>query len=265
MAVRGAVRRPHIVRERFGSNEGRLEAVPFDFDGSQPPPSLFQNVAGILLIRPPQVGDVKDKMFPFLRAAREAGVSRIVFLSLLGAQWIPFIPHRKLEKEIRRLGFDYTFVRAGFFMQNLENVLAGFIRNDHELPVPAGESRTSFVDARDLGEAAARLLLSDTPPRTVELTGTESLTYHDVARILTKEIGTTISYTKPRTSAFTSRATASGWDPSYTTLVSRLYLTVRLGMASKVTDDLGKLLGRPPRLLSDYVSDRREVWLRAGA
>ena len=261
VAVRAAVRHPEGLTDRITDNPDRLEARCLGFDGSPPESTLFDGADGILLVRPPQIGDVESLMFPFLRAARQAGVTRIVFLSLLGAQWLPFLPHRKLEKEIQRLGFDYTFIRAGFFMQNLEDVFREFIRDEDELPVPAGESRTSFVDARDLGEAAARLLLTSGPtPTAVRLTGAQALTYHDVARVLSEALARKISYTKPTSRAFEARAAEAGWDRNYITVVSRLFITVRLGMARKVTNDLEQLLGRPARHLEEYVADRKELW-----
>lgn len=262
--VRGGVRHPQRLEAQFGEVGGRLEAHHLDFDGSEPDPALFKDVSALLLVRPPQVGDVERLMFPFLRAAKRAGVQRVVLLSLLGAQWLPFVPHRKLEKEIRRLGFVYTFMRAGFFMQNLGDVFAHFIREDAELPVPAGKSRTSFVDARDLGEAAGQLLLSEAPhSNALELTGPESLTYHEVARVLSRELYRPVEYTEPSGKEFEVRATEAGWEPGYITVVSRLFLTVRLGMAKKVSSDLESVLGRPPRGLAEYVADKREIWQQA--
>lgn len=262
--VRGAVRRPERLEKRFAEAGDRLQAHYLDFDGSEPDSALFEGVDALLLVRPPQIGDVAGQMFPFLRAAKVAGVSRVVLLSLLGAQWLPFVPHRKLEKEIARLGFEHTYLRAGFFMQNLEEVLQTFIREEGVLPVPAGNSRTSFVDAGDLGETAARLLLStEPPPPAVELTGPESLSYHEVAEILSRELGRRVVYTEPTTKQFEARALEAGWDPGYVTVVSRLFLTVRLGMAKKVTGELEKILGRPPRRVEAYVAERRHVWRKS--
>jgi uncharacterized protein YbjT (DUF2867 family) len=241
----------------------RLELISVDFDGTTPPRELFAGLDGLFLMRPPQVGDVESLMFPFLRQAAEAGVPYVVLLSLLGAQWMPFVPHRKLEKEIARLGLPHTFMRAGFFMQNLDTVFREFIRQENELPVPAGSSRTSFVDARDLGEAAAKLLASEeSPPAAVELTGEKRYTYYDVARELSEELGRRITYAAPGSREFERRALAAGWNPEYAKVVSRLFLTVRLGLAQKVTGDARALLGRPPRSLEQYITDYRDVWLR---
>jgi uncharacterized protein YbjT (DUF2867 family) len=119
------------------------------------------------------------------------------------------------------------------------------------------------VDARDLGEAAAKLLASEeSPPAAVELTGEKRYTYYDVARELSEELGRRITYAAPGSREFERRALEAGWNPEYAKVVSRLFLTVRLGLAQKVTGDARALLGRPPRSLEQYITDYRDVWLR---
>ena len=301
--VRALLRRPdrarellHGISDRRGASAtglpSRLELRSFDFLADSPDQQLFAGVRRLFLVRPPAVGDVGRYMFPFLRAAREAGVAQVVLLSLLGAERMFFVPHRKLEKEIQRLGFSHHFLRAGFFMQNLDTVFVEFIRDAGELPVPAGNGRTSFVDSRDIGEAAARLLLSYPPesgptgtravPRTpggeevapgatvefgsvvfrpsYDLTGSEALSYSEVAAVLSRELGREIVYTRPSLRRFRKRALSAGWVSAYTRVVGRLFYTVRFGMAARVSDDLARILGRAPRRLIDYVRDYRDVW-----
>lgn len=241
----------------------RIAVVHLDFDGTDPTPEAVSEVDGVFLMRPPQIADVAKKMFPFLRGVREHGEPRIIFLSLLGAQYLPFVPHRKLEKEIGRLGLEHVFIRAGFFMQNLSDLFREFIRDQGIIPAPAGRSSTSFVDARDLGEATARLLeAEELAYPTVELTGVQRLTYHDVAERMSRELGREILYPGLSTKAFKNRALQAGWDADYVTVVARLFLTVRLGMASKRTEELRNILDRPPRTMEEYLRDYREVWER---
>jgi uncharacterized protein YbjT (DUF2867 family) len=256
-----------------------LECIAFDFLHDPPEAELFDGVSRVFLMRPPDIGDVRRYMFPFLTAARAAGAEHVVLLSLLGAEKLFFIPHRKLEKEIQRLGFRYHFLRAGFFMQNLDTVFDRFIREQDELPVPAGRGRTSFVDARDIGEAAARLLTgtagtggnggntggkggSGGRSGAPELTGGEAFDYRQVAEILGEELGRTIRYPAPGLREFHRRVLAAGWDPGFAKIAGRLYFTVRFGMAARITGRLEEILGRPPRSLREYIRDYRPVWER---
>lgn len=272
--VRDPVRaRRHILRDRRaplepgpGEAESLLELVRFDFLRDTPDPALFQNVRQLFLMRPPVIGDVKTHLFPFLATAQRAGVQHVVLLSLMGAEHIPFVPHRKLEKEILRLDLRHSFLRAGFFMQNLDTVFREFIRDDGELPVPAGNGRTSFVDTRDVGEAAARLILNHgTGSGAFVLTGNEALDYFQVADILSHELQRRIVYTRPSLRAFRRRVGAAGWDTGYARLVGRLFYTVRFGAAVRVSGDLERILERQPRTLQEYVRDYRDAWAQAEA
>ncbi|MBD3316866.1 MAG: SDR family NAD(P)-dependent oxidoreductase, partial [Chitinivibrionales bacterium] len=90
------------------------------FDLDQPESyDAAKGVGAVFLVRPPQVSNIKKTVAPFLRKCKEFGVKKVVFLSIVGAPKVPFIPHHAIEKEIERLGFSHTFLRAGFFMQNL--------------------------------------------------------------------------------------------------------------------------------------------------
>ena len=58
-------------------------------------------------------------MLPFLQAAKEKGIEKIVFVSLLGVEKNPIVPHRKIENIIKDLSIPYVLLRPSFFMQNL--------------------------------------------------------------------------------------------------------------------------------------------------
>ena len=119
-------------------------------------------------------------------AARAAGVRHVVKLSTAGAD-APDAPvflrlHRDAERHIEESGLDWTFLRPSFFMQNYLD-FADSIRTQGILASPAGAGRHPDVDARDLGDVAARVLTEDRHRgRTYELTGQEAYSFADVAR-----------------------------------------------------------------------------------
>lgn len=107
--------------------------------------------------------------------------------------------------------------------------------------------RTSFVDTRDVAAVAA-MVLGDPAPHAglaYTLTGPAALDYHRVASMLSAELKRVIVY-DPRTLL------------SYRQMV--INLVARLGLAGRVTDTLGRLLGRPPTTLATYLHDRRDCW-----
>src|SRR5699024_3083690 len=90
----------------------------------------------------------------------------------------------------------WTILRPGFFAQNLADAYATDIVREQQIYLPAGKGRAAFIDARDIGEAAAIVLADPASHQAAEylLTGPESLTFDDVAQILAAELGYPVEY-----------------------------------------------------------------------
>lgn len=72
-----------------------------------------------------------------------------------------------------------------------------------------------------------------------------------------------MTYPEPGPLAFAGRHLAHGEDPAFVAAMVGIYTTVRLGLADRVTDDVARVLGRPPRTLRAYVEDERETFAPA--
>lgn len=256
--VRAVGRQPQRIREHL--SEG-VEAVRFDFkDVASYGPTLAE-VDKIFLVRPPQISNVRRDIRPFIAAAQQAGVKQIAFLSLQGVEQNPFTPHFRIEKLIRESGIDWTFLRAGFFAQNLSTTHQAEIRDHNRLMIPAGNSRTSFIDVRDIGEAAARVLReNDYSQRAYTLTGPEALTYDEVAHILSEELGRPILYADPPLWEFVrwQRQQNTPWE--LTLVMASLYTITRFGHAEEISPDVERLLGRPPISFRQFAADYHHSW-----
>ena len=165
--------------------------VAFDFADPGTWSAAFEGVESMFLMRPPAIGNVRRDLLPAVAAARKAGVRHVVFLSLQGAAKNKVVPHAAVEKWLRSSGLVWTFVRAAFFAQNLSTTHADDIRYRDEIVVPAGNGATAFVDAEDVGAVAATALLDPTAHgrKAWTVTGPRALTYHQVADILSAELG----------------------------------------------------------------------------
>ena len=80
-------------------------------------------------------------------------------------------------------------------MQNLLRWLLPTIKQQGAIYLPAGDSKTSFTDARDVGLAAA-VMLSEPGHmgKTYTLTGPQALTYSEVAETVTRASGRPVQY-----------------------------------------------------------------------
>lgn len=241
-------------------------ATAFDFLRPQTWPGAFDGVRSMFLVRPPALGNVRRDLLPALDAARAAGVRHVVFLSLQGAEKNKVVPHATVESWLRGSGLDWTFVRASFFDQNLTTTHVSDIRDRSEIMVPAGRGATAFVDAEDVGAVAAAALLDPAAHRNRAwtVTGSQALTYAEVADILTQELGRPIRYARPGVVRYVRHARrALGMAPSMALITSAIYTTARLGLAAGLTDDVRTVLGREPIEFATFAHRERDAWIPA--
>merc|ERR1712137_1134695 len=66
---------------------------------------------------------------------------------------------RRAEKEIDT---PFTILRPSYLMQNLEEAFGSRIREKCQLVVPSGEAPFVWIDAEDVAEAAAEILICPT-------------------------------------------------------------------------------------------------------
>lgn len=229
--------------------------------------AAFKDIEVLFLMRPPQISDVQTYIAPLVASAERAGVRHVVFLSLYGVESQTRTPHYAIEQLLRQSRIKWTFLRPSFFMQNLTTTHREEIAQRNEIFVPAGDGKTNFIDARDIGAAAATVLLN--PEHHINsaynLTGRHSYTYNEIAAILSKELGRTIRYTNPSKLRFFWRKAVQERVPVMFVLVMLyLYHQTVAGKADGYAPDLERLLGREPVSFEDFVRRNKTVWLQDG-
>jgi uncharacterized protein YbjT (DUF2867 family) len=270
--VRAGVRDVAAVRERFEGDRDTdetgerpdesvrsddLEYVRFDFERPETWGRAFEGTDRLFLVLPP--GVPSDRVLDAAAAAVRVGTEHLVYLSVLGVERNPLVPHWRIERGLRALEVTYTFLRASFFMQNFAEVHSRDILERDEVFVPAGEGETSFVDARDVGAVGARALAeAGHANRAYDLTGPAALDYHDVARVFAEELDRPITYPNPSMLRFARRTRARGLPLAFVLVMLGIYTTARLGLAGRVSDDVARVLDRPPRSVREFVADYRE-------
>lgn len=239
------------------------EARLFDFEEPAGWEHALADVDRVFLLRPPPIADVERHLFPFIDLALERGVRHIVFLSLQGVQFNTATPHHAVEKHLRAVKAPFTFLRPNFFMQNLSTTYRDDIRDRDVIAVPAGRSRTAFIDTDDLGRVAARVF---TEPghlgKAYPLSGEQSLSYVDVARILTAELDRTITYTRPSVDEYVALLEAQGATPDYVDVQKMIYKVVRLNVSAFPNRTVRRLTGSPATTFAEFAHRERAVWTR---
>ncbi|GAB3253522.1 SDR family oxidoreductase [Chitinimonas naiadis] len=201
-----------------------------------------------------------------LSLAREAGVERIVYLSVIHADQYTDVPHftgkHTVERMIQSLDLPATVLRPAYFMQNDKTVQA-VIEGYGVYPMPIGTAGVAMVDTRDIADVAvAELLRRDRAPTplpqlTLDVVGPDSLTGAAVAAIWSKALKRDIHYGGDDLQAFEMQLAQA--MPSWMAYDMRLMMgrIQQLGMkpAPGAVQHLELLLGRPLRRYEALVEE----------
>jgi len=252
MRVRVAGSRLSVLEKRYPD----LERVELDFTRKETWPSALRGASNLFLMRPPSLANMRDTLLPFIDVALTEDCSHIVFLSVEGADKMKWVPHRKVEDHLGRVGANYTILRPGFFAQNLEGAYLRDIVTDHRLYVPAGSAPIAFIDAADIGDVTAAILRAPESYRNTALllTGPEALTFSQVADILSRHVRCSVEYQPATALGYVWHlVTKHQLSPIQVLIQLILHLGLRKGNSSRVDPTLEDIIGRAGRTVDDYV------------
>jgi uncharacterized protein YbjT (DUF2867 family) len=201
-----------------------------------------------------------------LNLVREAGVERIVYLSVIHSDLYVNVPHFAgkfgVERMIEQMGLNATILRPAYFMNN-DLTIKDVVLGHGVYPMPIGSKGLAMIDARDIGEIAAIELIrreqaaGPSPFSRINLVGPDTLTGMDIAALWSEVLGRTIAYGGDDTAAFEQnlRQFMPGWMAFDMRLMSERFLTD--GMIPEAGDvaRLTALLGHPLRSYRDFASE----------
>lgn len=201
-----------------------------------------------------------------LNLAREAGIERIVYLSVIHADTFTNVPHftgkQTVERMIERFDMPVTVLRPAYFMQN-DRLVQQAIQAYSVYPMPIGAAGVSMIDARDIADVAvAELLRRDTAPSalarvTLELVGPQALTGASVAKTWSAALGREIAYGGDDLAAF--EAQLASYGPSWLAYDMRLMMagiqTFGMHAVEGTVEMLEALIGHPLRTYEDFVRE----------
>lgn len=217
--------------------------------------AAFRGVRTLFLLNA-VTGDEFTQAIITLNIAREAGVERVVYLSVFEADRAVNVPHFAVkfgaERMLDRMGFSATILRPTYFIDN-EVMIKDVVLNHGVYPMPIGSKGVAMVDARDIAEVAAiELIRRDRAPgklpvEAIDLVGPDTLTGPQVAAIWSDLLGRTVIYGGDDPSGF--EQTMASFMPKWTAYEMRLMAEryVSDGMIPDAGDveRLTGLLGRP--------------------
>ncbi|AMO93091.1 short chain dehydrogenase family protein [Collimonas fungivorans] len=150
--VRALVRDPS--KANFPAGVDVVQGDLLDVDSLR---SAFSGVSTLFLLNA-VVPDEYTQALIALNVAREAGIKRIVYLSVIHSDLYVNVPHFAgkfgVERMIEQMGLNATILRPAYFMGNditIKDVVTGY----GIYPMPIGSKGLAMVDTRDIAEVAA--------------------------------------------------------------------------------------------------------------
>jgi uncharacterized protein YbjT (DUF2867 family) len=257
--VRVLVRDP--LKADFPANVEVAQGDLLDIDSLR---TAFAGVGTLFLLNAVAADEFTQALIA-LNVARESGVERVVYLSVIHADRFVNVPHFAVkfgaERMIEQMGFSATILRPAYFIDN-ELTIKDVILNYGVYPMPIGGKGLAMVDARDIAEVAAiELIRRDQAPgklpiETINLVGPDTLTGSDVAAIWSDVLGRPVAYGGDDPTGFEQNL--AGFMPKWMAYEMRLMAErfVGDGMIPEAGDveRLTKILGRPLHAYRDFAT-----------
>ena len=123
----------------------------------------FAGAEAMVLVSTTTVGERFDNHRNAIDAARRAGVSRIVYTSIVNASTAQMRladEHRRIEDYLRESGSAFVILRNGWYLENYTDQLP-MITRYHALLGSAHDGLVSAAGRRDYAAAAAAVLIPD--------------------------------------------------------------------------------------------------------
>jgi uncharacterized protein YbjT (DUF2867 family) len=257
--VRALVRNP--AKADFPSGVAVVQGDLLDVDALR---RAFDGVSTLFLLNA-VVPDEFTQALVALNVAREAGVQRVVYLSVIHSDLYVNVPHFAgkfgVERMIEQMGFAATILRPAYFIDNdvtIKDVVLGY----GVYPMPVGGKGLAMVDARDIAEVAAIELVrrhdaaQPLPLERINVVGPDTLTGNDVAAIWSDVLGRPIAYGGDDTARFEAnlRQFMPAWMAYDMRLMSERFLSDGMVPAAGDVERLTALLGRPLRTYREFAA-----------
>lgn len=214
----------------------------------------------IYWVDPPSMSD--DPLADYDRATESAvaavrrnGISRVVFQSSVGAELRQGAGEidglAATEVALDELGIDVTHLRCGYFCTNLTLQLEALRSGTLQVVLPL-EAPMPWVAPRDIAEVAATALLAPTRRgrRVQAVHGPEDLTWADVGRVLTAELGRPVVVERIGDDEMYEQYLASGMSPALASAVLGMSTGLRDGF---VPEQPRSVVTTTPTTLSNWV------------
>ena len=252
-SVRGMVHKPDNAGRVRAS--GVADAVTGDLRDQKTLAAALEGVESAFYIAPAFMSDEAEVGIGFVTAAKEAGVRRIVFSSVIHPILAALQNHSAkgpVENAILESGMEYTFLQPAMFFQNYAATWSTVAQTGVFAEPYSAERPMTRVDYRDVAEVAAVALTEDRLVYgTFQLCAEGNLNRHDVASLMAEALGRKIEVETLSFDEWVKKTNVPHDDDQLAELKKMFdWYDSHSLLGSALT--LRAILGREPRSLREY-------------
>lgn len=250
--VRDAKKAEHLIAKGVDVRVG-------DYHNVESLLAAFQGVEKLLLISSNDFNDRLGQHKNAIDAAVKAGVKHVFYtgVTMNNINTSPLRPlleeHFLTEDYLKASGLSYTFLQNSLYAEVIPMFLG---ENVVETGVffPAGEGKVAFALREDLGEATANILVSEGHENlTYNLTGSEIISFAEVAAIFSELSEKAVSYINPENEIFEGALKQFGLPEPIIQMSVMFAAGIKNNDFNKTYDSLEKFLGRKPTNIKTYL------------
>jgi uncharacterized protein YbjT (DUF2867 family) len=235
--------------------EAGAEIAKGDLDVPAAIDDAMTGVSAVVLVSPA----VPAQELNVVASAARAGTGHVVKATSKASADSPIARRRwqaEIEAGLAASGIPHTLLRSNAYMQNVL-ALAPAIAKTSSFGSAAGKGRSGLVDARDVAAVAAEIAASPAAHagQTYWLAGPGLISNYDVAAVLSKLLGRTITYRELTIEENTETMIRAGVPEQIAQMNAQAFSLAAGGDAEWLTEDVPSLLGRPARSFQHFAND----------
>lgn len=227
------------------------------------PASIDEEMAGVSSVVLVSAAVPSQELNVVASAAR-AGVGHVVKVTSKASADSPIARRRgqtEIEAGLSASGLRHTLLRSNAYMQNTL-MLAPVIAKTSGFGSSAGKGLVGMVDARDVAAVAAEIVASPDghAGKTYWLSGPALISNYDVAIVLSKLLGRTITYRELTFEEHRNAMVSAGVPEETAHQNAQAFSLTAQGDAQWTSEEVELILGRPARSYQQFVTDYARVF-----
>ncbi|NJS38329.1 MAG: SDR family oxidoreductase [Rhodobacteraceae bacterium] len=218
------------------------------FDYTTADPAALKGVTTLVLISSNDFNDRAGQHRRAIQAAKEAGVARILYTSILKGDASPLIlaqDHIATEVALREAGIPATILRNGWYTENYTGALGAAIAHGTMIGA-AGTGLVASAARKDFAEAIAVTALDASHAgKTYELAGDIAHTGADFAAAVAQAAGKPVAYVSMPQADYAAALVGFGLPEGFAQILADSDARAGEGALNDTSRTLSRLIGRP--------------------